>query len=106
MKYRYIQPVFYQMMNGMFKGSRLELLLKIDHDQGVLVVIIRDESRHEITPFSLPHFIKTEEILGVFLQPQRQVNRQPERSVGCPSEERALLNFLLCAFYQFDENDH
>ena len=37
-----------EVMNRVFEGSGLELILKINHDHGTLVVVYGDELRHGV----------------------------------------------------------
>lgn len=41
-----------QMMQGKFKGAWLDLFFKIDHNHGVLIVVVRLEVWHKVNPLS------------------------------------------------------
>jgi len=42
--------VFNQIMNCVFEGAWLELFLVVDHDHGILVVVVVFEAGHLTTP--------------------------------------------------------
>ena len=90
-------------MNGVFEGSGLELILKVDRNHGVLIVIVRNESWHLHDSLSGGvHFNKYQRVLGVFLQPQRpSCAAQTKRSVVCVRTSALLCSHIkhrLCAW--------
>ena len=69
--------MFDQVMNGVFKSARLELLLVIDDDHRILVVFVVLETRHTDGSLSVFSILPKSIRLGVFLQPQRLQHARP-----------------------------
>jgi hypothetical protein len=65
----------------MFKGSRLELFLVVDHDHRILVVVVVLETKHTAGSLSVCSILPKPACFGVFLQPQREAKRRPDRAV-------------------------
>src|SRR5690554_308707 len=69
-KHRQIQFVFNQVMNGVFKRAGLKLFLIVDHDHGILVVVVVLEMRHADGSLSVCSMLPKPGSFGVSIQPQ------------------------------------
>ena len=79
---RQVQLVLDQVVHRVFESAGLELVLVIDHDHGVLIVVVVLEAGHgdDSLSFLFIQSYQTEgKIFGVFLRPQRPV---PWRRTG------------------------
>ncbi len=77
MKHRQIQLVLNQIMNGVFEGARLELLLGIDHDHRILGVVVVLEAGYSDDSLSVCSMLPKPVRFRVFLQPQRLQHARP-----------------------------
>ena len=60
-----------EMMESVFEGIGLQLLLKINHNHGILIVIILFEVWHNSPPVRRLNYIKIKGVWGVLLLPER-----------------------------------
>jgi hypothetical protein len=60
-----------------FKGAGLELFLIVDHDHGILVVVVVLETRHADGSLSVCSMLPKPDSFWVFLQPQRLQHARP-----------------------------
>ena len=64
--------MFDQVMYRVFKGAGLKLFLVVDHDHGILVVVVMLEAGHANDSLSVCLILPNRSgDFGVFLQPQR-----------------------------------